>query len=294
MAYEYTIPTARPYFYLTSKNPIESEVLLITVFVIFNCNYKPLIMKKLLLLFVFLVSLNTYSQQLFQNTEYWNTWVYQPKEGMIDAFEKAAAKKTKMFNSSRENAILTFKVVTGPNTGQYLRVMPWQSSKSYDLDRSKELKYWEENVGKYATSIGGAKRWARMKWGDMNSDANQAPSKYVQQTDYIVKPTKWNDFRRWLERIGKIYGERIPEHRRIIVSLVSGGNYNMSTTFIGFDSYARTVKEFDNTWEQEYNKRFGANAWDYDRDAFDESIEMIVGQQVQTLELVESMMPNLK
>ena len=54
------------------------------------------------------------------------------------------------------------------------------------------------------------------------------------------------------------------------------------------------VKEFDNTWEQEYNKRFGANAWDYDRDAFDESIEMIVGQQVQTLELVESMMPDLK
>ena len=68
----------------------------------------------------------------------------------------------------------------------------------------------------------------------------------------------------------------------------------MSTTFIGFDSYARTVKEFDNTLEQEYNKRFGANAWDYDRDAFDESIEMIVGQQVQTLELVESMMPDLK
>ena len=40
---------------------------------------------------------------------------------MVDKFEKAAAKKTKMFNSEEGNIILTYKVVTGSGEGQYVR-----------------------------------------------------------------------------------------------------------------------------------------------------------------------------
>ena len=132
-----------------------------------------------------------------------------------------------------------------------------------------------------------------MKWGDMNIKESDGPSKYLHQADFLVKSDKWDDFRRWLERIGKIYGERVPEHRRIILSIVSGGNWNLTTVLIGFDQYGRTPNEFDTTWEKDYNTKFGANAWNYDRTAFSESTEMIVGQQVQSLELVESMLPNM-
>ena len=250
-------------------------------------------MKNFLIITLTFFSLNAFSQHLFQDSEYWNTWVYKPKAGMTEQFEKAAGKKTKKFNSSKDNTIITFKVVTGSNNGQYVRMMPWQSSADYDKDKSEELKYWQENVAEYADAIGGPQRWARMKWGDMNIKESDRPSKYLHQADFLVKPDKWDDFRRWLERIGKIYGERVPEHRRIILSIVSGGNWNLTTVLIGFDQYGRTPNEFDTTWEKDYNTKFGANAWNYDRTAFSESTEMIVGQQVQSLELVESMLPNM-
>ena len=178
---------------------------------------------------------------------------------------------TTIQSNIKANTIVTFKVVTGKNSGQYLRVMPWQSSADYDKDKTKELNYWKENVSKFVDPIGGAQRWTRMKWGDMNIVEGQSPSKYLIQTDYIVKPSKWDDFRRWLERIGEIYGERIPEHKRIIVSLVSGGNWNQTTSFIGFDKYSRTPQKFDNTWEKDYNKKFGANSFDNFRRAYNES-----------------------
>ena len=130
-----------------------------------------------------------------------------------------------------------------------------------------------------------------MKWGDMNVKESDGPSKYLHQSDFIVKSDKWDDFRRWLERIGKIYGERVPEHRRIILSIVSGGNWNLTTVFIGFDQYGRTPNEFDTTWEKDYNTKFGANAWNYDRTAFSESTNTISENFKINLERVESMLP---
>ena len=110
-------------------------------------------MKNFLIITLALFSLNAFSQTR-ENWEYWNTWVYKPKAGMIEQFEKAAGKKTEKFNSSKDNLIVTFKVVTGANSGQYVRMMPWQSLADYDRDRSEELKYWQENVAKYADAIG--------------------------------------------------------------------------------------------------------------------------------------------
>ena len=151
-------------------------------------------MKKIIIIGLCLFSINLFSQNFNQNAEYWNTRIYKPKAEMVNQFEKAAGLKTKKFNTTKENTIVTFKVVTGKNSGQYLRVMPWQTSADYDKDKTKELNYWKENVSKFVDPVGGSQRWARMKWGDMNIVEGQSPSKYLVQTDYIVKPSKWDDF----------------------------------------------------------------------------------------------------
>ena len=49
-----------------------------------------------------------------------NKWT--PKNGKTSDFMKAAGKKTKMFNNSPENAIVTYQVLNGPDTGQFLRI----------------------------------------------------------------------------------------------------------------------------------------------------------------------------
>ena len=64
------------------------------------------------------------------------TFVYKAKDGMVEKFEKAAEKKTKMFNKEDGSIIHTYKVLTGDNMGVYERYLVGQSNKSYDLDRS--------------------------------------------------------------------------------------------------------------------------------------------------------------
>ncbi|MDC1216830.1 MAG: hypothetical protein ACKVJR_07685 [Flavobacteriales bacterium] len=246
--------------------------------------------KNTLLLFVLLISFSSFSQEAFQNWEYWNTWTYTPKAGMIKQFENAAAEKTKKFNSGNDNLIVTYKIVTGLNNGTYLRIQPFQKSKDYDKDKSKELNYWQNNVSEYVAKAEGQQRWARMPWGDVNTDGT--PRKYLTQHSYIIKPGKLQDFRRWQERIGEIRSERRPESARVILGIISGGNWQEFVVFNGFDKYERSPKTYDTTWEEEYNKRFGSNSWDSDRENSTESIEMLIGHQVQTLELVESMLPN--
>ena len=84
-------------------------------------------MKNIYILLAFLVTFSVQSQRN-PNQTYLSSFVYEAKEGMVDKFENAAAKKTKMFNSEEGNIILTYKVVTGPGEGQYVRFLINQSS----------------------------------------------------------------------------------------------------------------------------------------------------------------------
>ena len=73
------------------------------------------------------------------NNTYMSTFTYKAKAGMVDKFEKAAEKKTKMFNKDEGSIIYTYRILTGSNNGAYERYLVGQSNKSYDMDRSEEL-----------------------------------------------------------------------------------------------------------------------------------------------------------
>ena len=250
------------------------------------------------LLFLSLILISLFAQR-DPNSEYWNTWHYKPKDGMVQKFEAAAAEKTKKFNATPENTIVTYKVVTGSDAGVYERIMPFQSAKSYNQDKSEELKYWADKVGIYCTALGGSQRWERLKMLDVNTDSyevnksrlnSQRPSKYLKKQIFLVKLGKREDFMRFAERYGKIVAERIPDEGRAVFRLVSGGNRNMFVAYTGFDSYERQPIEFDTTMEEAYNKMFGDNTWDRDIENFYMSLEMW-GYKVETLELVEALLP---
>ena len=95
-------------------------------------------MKNIYILLAFLITFSVQSQRNPEST-YMSTFAYKAKDGMVDKFEKAAAKKTKMFNSEEGNLILTYRVLTGDNAGVYERYLVNQKSSSYDRDASKEL-----------------------------------------------------------------------------------------------------------------------------------------------------------
>ena len=117
-------------------------------FVVFGIiNFKTIkTMKKLLITLSLLVSVNPVAQT-WGNGEYWISYEYTPKDGKVEAFEKAVKEKTAKWNASPETAIFAFKVVNGQNTGTYERWMTRKDRAFFDIDHSAEIAYWAKNVG---------------------------------------------------------------------------------------------------------------------------------------------------
>ena len=238
---------------------------------------------------VLLLSTSIYAQRS-NNSIYWNTWEYMAKEGMKEDFEKAAAKKTAMFNKTPETAIMTYRIITGPDSGTYLRVEGNKTAADYDKDRTAEGKYWNDNVAKYIAKDNGQQRWQRLNNGSYDpTPEDSSPSKYVRRTFFNVKADKILHFRRAMTRMAKVAEKRGWEDTRSLFRLVSGGNRNQFVLAIGFDSYKRAEgQENENSVEEDYNELFGWGSADEDWKNFDASLEYW-GEQRDLLQLVPEM-----
>ena len=97
-------------------------------------------MKKLLL-FQLLFCVTVLSAQ------YTQTRVLHVKSENVTQFEEAVAKKTKMFNGPQsEDRFLTFKILSGPNANQYMRVRFEANLSGFDYIDNKGYNYWKQNV----------------------------------------------------------------------------------------------------------------------------------------------------
>ena len=249
--------------------------------------------KQLLLLMILVLSTSIFAQRNDKNN-YWNTWEYTAKDGMRNDFEKAAADKTALFNKTPETAIMTYRIITGPDNGKYLRVEANKSPADYDLDRSAEGKYWNDNVAKYIAKDQGQVRYQRLENGSYDPDPeNLSFSKYVERTVFNVKADKILHFRRAMSRVAKVAEKRGWDSSRSLFRVVNGGNRNQFVLTVGFDTYKRAVdKEHENTFEEDYNELFGWGSLDEDWANFDSSLEYW-GEQVDMLQLVPEMSTGL-
>jgi len=247
-------------------------------------------MKKLVLFaLAILMSASIYSQRN-DNSDYWNTWEYTPKEGMREDFEKAAAKKTAMFNKTSETAILTYRIITGPNSGTYVRVESNKLPSDYDLDRTAEGKYWNQNVSNFVANTSGQVRWQRLNDGTLNyNPENKTPAKYVERTTYNVKADGVMHFRRFMSRLAKVIEKREGTATRILFRVVSGGNRNQFVLASTFDTFkSEPWPEHENTFREDYNEMFGWGSIEEDSKNFDASLEYW-GEQVETMQFVPEM-----
>ena len=246
-------------------------------------------MKRSVLLGIALLLCAFMYSQRSNEAVYWNTWDYTPKEDMRDDFEKAAAKKTAMFNKTPETAISTYRIITGPNSGSYVRVEGRKTAADYDLDRSAEGQYWNDNVAKYLAKNGEHVRWVRLENGSYDPDPeDNTPSKFVRRVFYNVKADKVMHFRRAMSRMSKV-AEKRGWLGRSLYRLISGGNRNLFVVAMGFDTYKRAeAQEFETTAEEDYNEMFGWGSWDEDWKNFDKALEYW-GEQVDLLQYVPEM-----
>jgi len=248
-------------------------------------------MKKLVVVSIVLCLSASMFSQRNDNSEYWNTWRYTAKEGMQQKFEDAAAKKTAMFNTTPETAIVTYRFITGSNAGTYMRIEARKSPADYDKDRSAEGNYWRDNVVKYVANNGGQVRWQLLNNGSLNYDAKNpgSPAKFVRMTTYNVKADKVGAFRRWMYRSSKVAEKRGNKNSRMLFRLQSGGNRNQFVVAFSYESHKRTdVREHENSWGEDYDELFGWGTVDEDSKNFDAALEFW-GEEIETLQLIPEM-----
>lgn len=245
-------------------------------------------MKRVTIILMALMTTAIMFGQRNTNNDYWNSWRYTPKKGMDKDFRKAVAKKMAQFNNSTETAIITYQVVTGRNSGTYERVESMKFPKHYDMDRSSEAQYWQDNVDKFIEKSGGQMRWDRINNATLNWDPENpgTPSKYLERTTYDVKPGKILDFRRFAYRVTETLKKRGFKDTQLLFRCVSGGSDNMFVMVRGWNKYQDdAMPERDESFEDEYNELFGWGTFDEDRQRFDDSLEDW-GERTETMELV--------
>lgn len=223
--------------------------------------------------------------------DYWNSWRYAPKQGMVAEFESAVAKKMKKFNSTPETAFITYRIVTGKNSGTYERVEAMKYPKDYDMDRSAELDYWGKNVSQYIEKSSGMIRWDRINNATLNWDPENpgTPSTYLERTTFDVKSDGITHFRRFIARATKIMKKRGFKDTQLMFRCISGGSSNMFVMVRGWNTYQdQPWSEHDNTFEEDYNEEFGWGTFKEDMDNFNASLEPW-GEYTETMELVPSL-----
>jgi len=225
------------------------------------------------------------------NNDYWNSFRYTPKEGMVKDFESAVAKKMQMFNNTAETGMITYKIITGRNSGTYERVESMKYPKDYDMDRSAEAAYWDKNVSKFVESKSGQMRWDRINNATLNWDSENpgSPSKYLERTTYDVKPGGILHFRRFVYRVTQTLEKRGFKDRRLMFRCMSGGSDNMFVLVRGWDKYQDMVwDEQENSFQEDYDDLFGWGSFREDQKNFDNSLENW-GERTETMELVPSL-----
>ena len=241
-------------------------------------------MKFKILLFTVLLSTTLTFSQRNPNATYMTSFAYKAKDGMVEKFEKAAEKKTKMFNKEEGSIIFTYRILTGNNSGAYERYLVRQSNKSYDMDRSEELEYWEKNVAPYADAVGGQVRWMWEEWATIGDQPE--PPKYLHKTVIAYKPGMESYVTRNIYRSGKVLEKRNPNAFRRVFSPVSGADLNIIVVFTGFDEFGREWTA-DSTWEEDYNEMFGWEQYSADSKMRDKSLREYNGITRITLEKVD-------
>ena len=237
-------------------------------------------MKKLLCIISLFLTTGLVAQT-WGNGEYWISYEYTPKDGKVEAFEKAVKAKTAKWNTTVETAIFAFKVVNGPNTGTYERWITRKDRSFFDIDHSEEIAYWGKNVGPYIAKESGQQTWRIFKgasygWGPENTTIN----KFYQQNRVIVKSGKTSDFMKPHERLAKLMAALEYTGNRAVFRLVNGGNTREFAVIYGYDQHGGdgsgvwTGLKEDQTVEDAYNDMFGYEAWDDDWQTSGHAIEL--------------------
>ncbi|MGB2226290.1 MAG: hypothetical protein ACPH5K_10090 [Polaribacter sp.] len=245
--------------------------------------------KQFLLVLIAVFTLSPAFSQSNPNGEYWITGRVQPKKGMASEFEKAAGLKTKKYNNSQATAMVTYKVMTGPDQGKYERIQGYKSLDWFNTRmeiNAAGRAYWSKNVSKYVGNYDGNVVWSRIKNLSHNWDPESKPKKHIHRLIRIVKPGKLYDFWKFANRIVEVYKKHDYTGVQAVFKVTSGGNENKMIFVDAFDDFTDQGKfpNTDKSLKELYNEMYNGS-YDEDIEVYNNALEMW-GRQNEQLTLI--------
>ena len=167
-----------------------------------------------------------------------------------EAFQKAVAAKTQKFNRQEgSDPWFTWKVLTGPRSGQYARLFAARSWA--DLDRvesthtinipraNEESEYWRENISPLqVTKMPATKVFRIIPETTFSNLEGNNPTRYGALFKWKMKPGMFQR-RAAAEKLrAKALGASDLKIRGHVMRTESGGDFMTFTQFIGFNSWA--------------------------------------------------------
>ena len=171
-------------------------------------------MKNLYFLATVLFTLLLAFSQSSPDAEYWITFEYTPKKGMVSKFI-AIAEKTKLYNKTQETSAYTTKLTSGADAenGRYERIMPRRSIDWFLMDNPAQDKFWMDNVDKYVQNGEGPYVWGRIKELSLNFEKPE-PQRYMRSLTRVMKNGNQDHFWRYLKRYNQVLAKVRPEIRQ--------------------------------------------------------------------------------
>ena len=168
----------------------------------------------------------------------------------VEAFQKAVAEKTLKYNREEgSDPWFTWKVLTGPRSGQYARLFAARSWA--DLDRvesthtinipraNEESEYWRENISPLQeTKMPATKVMAIVPGTSFSNIAGENPTRYGALYKWKMKPGMYQRKTAAAKMRTKALAASGLKIRGHLMRTESGGDFMTFTQFIGFDSWA--------------------------------------------------------
>ena len=228
-------------------------------------------MKKSILITVLTLFVSSLSAQVGQAR------LLKVNDGQMEKFTTNISKKTQMYNNSEgSDTYYTFRILSGPNSNDFIRVRWMESISELDSNSadSEEQKYWNKNVAPYYTE-GTSRIWTR------NANLSHTPEN-SSGTDlrrviyYNYKDSGEQDFWRFRGRVKKAMTESGYSSRMSVLVCNSGCIGNVVQVRFHHDGFVGQASDYGDPLQNmiaKYNELFGDDSYEQDSSKVDASLE---------------------
>lgn len=233
-------------------------------------------MKKIILLLTALITIApSFAQDNMPQQWLMRARILQVDQSDVSAFEKAVAKKTEMYNNKEDQPRwITFRILSGPQANNYLRMQLTTDVSEFDNEDMKGNAYWEKTVGPLHTSLGN-RYWARNNWSSYVPEDPQ-PQTHRRIIYYNYKDSGEQDFWRFRGRVKRAMTESGYPSRVSVLVCNSGCNGNVVQVRFHHDGFTGQSSDYGEPLQNmiaSYNEIYGDDSYAQDSAKMAESLE---------------------